>query len=501
LRAEAEVGDRVGAGLLRVVEEVALGGVRGVVADDLDGVLVGADGAVRAEAVEEALDLALGIDGEVPVEVQAHAGHVVVHADGELVLGARLLKLVVDRHDHGRGELGRTEAVAAADDGGPALEGALAGAHGLADGGADVLVEGLADGSGLLGPVEDGDGLGGGGQGLDEVLDAEGTEEVHLEDADLLALLDEVVDGLLGDVRAGAHHDDDALGVGGADVVEEVVGPAGELAELLELALDDGGNGGVELVRALAGGEVDVGVLAGAADLRVLGREASGAVGAHELVGDHLLHDVVGDLLDLGHLVGGAEAVEEVEEGHAGLEGRGMGDEGEVHDLLDVVGGEHGPAGLAAGHDVLVVAVDGQSMSRDGAGGDVEDGRDLLARDLVHVRDHEEEALRRGEGRREGSRSEGAVHGASGAGLGLEFDDLGNGAPDVLAALGGELVGDLAHRGGGRDRVDRDDLAHGVGHVGGGGVAVDHGHFLGIGHTGSLMLGVGDRPLGGRVKI
>ena len=52
--------DRVGAGLLGVVDEVALGAVRRVVADDLDGVLVGADGAVGAEAVEEALDLALG---------------------------------------------------------------------------------------------------------------------------------------------------------------------------------------------------------------------------------------------------------------------------------------------------------------------------------------------------------------------------------------------------------------------------------------------------------
>ena len=53
LRAEAEVGDRVGAGLLGVVEEVALGGVGGVVADDLDGVLVGAHGAIGAEAVED----------------------------------------------------------------------------------------------------------------------------------------------------------------------------------------------------------------------------------------------------------------------------------------------------------------------------------------------------------------------------------------------------------------------------------------------------------------
>ncbi len=50
---EAQVGDRDGAGLLGVVDEVALGVVGRVLADDLDGVLVGAHGAVRAEAVED----------------------------------------------------------------------------------------------------------------------------------------------------------------------------------------------------------------------------------------------------------------------------------------------------------------------------------------------------------------------------------------------------------------------------------------------------------------
>ena len=77
-----------------------------------------------------------------------------------------------------------------------------------------------------------------------------------------------------------------------------------------------------------------------------------------------------------------------------------MGDEGDVHRLLDVVGSELGPAGRARRHDILVVAVDREGMGGDGAGGDVEYGRRALARDLVHVGDHQEEALRRGEGGR-----------------------------------------------------------------------------------------------------
>jgi hypothetical protein len=57
LGAEAQVRGGHGAGLLGVVDEVALGVVFGVFgADDLDGVLVGAHGAVGAEAVEEGAD-------------------------------------------------------------------------------------------------------------------------------------------------------------------------------------------------------------------------------------------------------------------------------------------------------------------------------------------------------------------------------------------------------------------------------------------------------------
>jgi hypothetical protein len=53
-RAKAQVRDGHGAGFLRVVYEEALGVVVGFFTDDLDRVLVGANGTVGAEAVEHA---------------------------------------------------------------------------------------------------------------------------------------------------------------------------------------------------------------------------------------------------------------------------------------------------------------------------------------------------------------------------------------------------------------------------------------------------------------
>lgn len=166
-----------------------------------------------------------------------------------------------------------------------------------------------------------------------------------------------------------------------------------------------------------------------------------------------------GNLLDL---VGGAEAVEEVQERHLALDGGQVGDGREVHDLLDVGLGEHGEAGLAAGHDVGVVAKDVERLRGDGTCGDMEDARQLLCRNLVHVGDHEQKALRRRIGRGQGTCAQRAVDGAGGTRLGLHLDDLDGRAEDVLHALGCPLVDVVGHRAGRCDRVDARHLGVGI---------------------------------------
>ncbi len=76
-----------------------------------------------------------------------------------------------------------------------------------------------------------------------------------------------------------------------------------------------------------------------------------------------------------------------------------MRDQRHVHDLLNGRGGEEGEARGAGGHDVRVVAEDGQRMRRDGTRGNMENRRRQFAGNLEHVRDHEEQALRGGERR------------------------------------------------------------------------------------------------------
>ena len=206
----------------------------------------------------------------------------------------------------------------------------------------------------------------------------------------------------------------------------------------------------------------------------MLGVEAAGTEGVDGVFVDHLADGFLRDFLDLLDFVGGAEAVEEVDEGDLGLEGGGVGHEGHVGALLDAVGAEEGEAGLTAGHDVAVVAEDGETLHGEGAGGHVEDSRGELAGDLVHVRDHQQQALGGREGGGERAGGQRAVDRARGAAFGLELNDLRDGAPDVGLLVGGPLVGEFGHGRGGRDRVDGGDLGARERDARGGLVAVTH---------------------------
>ena len=111
--------------------------------------------------------------------------------------------------------------------------------------------------------------------------------------------------------------------------------------------------------------------------------------------------------------------------------------------------------------------------------------------DLEHRGDHEQQALARGERRRQRALLHGTVQRRRGTALGLHLDHLGHRAPEVRASGGAPRVGELAHGRGRRDRVDRADVGEAVGDERGGLVAVEaadarpgrRGHVDGVGST------------------
>ena len=454
--AEAEMRNRHAARLLGVVLEVGLHILVGVVADDLDGVLVRADRAVAAQAPELALDSPRrrGVR-TVGVLRQREVGHVIDDTDGELA--ARLVLRKLGEHSErgcGRGVL-RAQAVAAADDGDTraALNGERV---------QNVHVQRLADAARLLRAIEHGDLLHRLGKRRYELARHERTVQAHLHKAHLLAVGVEVVDDLLGHVAERAHGNDHAVGVGRAVVVEQLVVGAELGVDLVHIVLHDGRKLVVEGVARLAVLEEDVAVLVRATHGGALRVERVVAERLHRVHVAHIGKIGIIPACDLLDLMRSAEAVEEVQKRDATLDGRQVRHRSQVHDFLHVALGEHGEAGLAAGHDVGVVAEDVERVGGNATRGDVEHARQALASDLVHVRDHEQQALGRRVGRREGAGAKGAVDGAGGASLRLHLDHIDGGAKDVLQTLRGPLIDVVGHRAGRRDRVDARHLGVGV---------------------------------------
>ena len=173
----------------------------------------------------------------------------------------------------------------------------------------------------------------------------------------------------------------------------------------------------------------------------------------------------------------GAEAVEEVAEGQAGVEGRKVGHQGQVHAFLHRGGSQEAEASLAGGHHVLMVTKDGQSVGGQGAGRNMKNAGQKFAGDFVHVGDHEQQALRSRVGGGKRTSGKHAVHSASGTGFGLHFTHVYDLAEQVFGTLGGHLVHDFAHDGRGGNGINGCRFRQGVGNVRGGVVAVHSFHM------------------------
>ncbi len=453
--------DGHGAGLLRVVNEVGLNLVIGGVTDNLDGVLIGTDRTIRAETIEHGgIAFARHLEGRIVIE--AGAGHVVVDAEGEVVLRLGLSQVIEHSLDQSRSELFRTETVTAADDGRVVDQIDQPVAHSFTDGGADVLVERLTEGTRLLGPIKHGNFLDRSRERLGQGLGRQRHEQADLEQTDLLALRDQIVDQFMGGIATGTHHDDNPLGVGSADIVNQVVLTTGKCSKLVHLRLHNTWDRIIIFIDCFTTLEIYIRVLRGAAQLGTFRRQATLAVGANQFVVHHVTHVVECQLLDLLNLVGGTEAVKKMQERHPRLQSRRLGDEGEVHDLLNIIGGQESPASGPAGHDVGMIAKNGQGLASQSTSRNMEYGRGQLTGNFVHARDHQQQTLRGSKGGGQSTGLQCTVDRAGSAAFGLHFHHIGNGVPDVLFSSRALKVGDFAHIGRGGNGVDCDDFVGGM---------------------------------------
>ncbi len=167
-----------------------------------------------------------------------------------------------------------------------------------------------------------------------------------------------------------------------------------------------------------------------------------------------------------------------MDERNARLDGGQMCHGCQVHRFLDAGGCQHRETGLADAHHVLMVAEDGECLCRQRACRHVEHGRKQFAGDLVHIGNHQQEALGCREGGGQAACLKGTVHGAGSAAFALHLGHLDDLAEHILLAIGSPLVHKFSHCRGRGDRIDGRVLTEQVRHVSRGKIAIASDEFL-----------------------
>ena len=295
---------------------------------------------------------------------------------------------------------------------------------------------------------------------------------MNFQNADLLASSGHGVNDLFQSAADGTHSHDDVGSVGSAVVVEGLVVGADALVDLVHVANDHVDQVIVHDVGSLAVLEEGLGGLVGTTVEGMVGHVGVGAETCQCFPVDHLCQGVIFPGAQLLDLVRGTEAVEEVDEAHACLDCGQVSNGSQVHNFLGSGCSQHCHTGAAAGHNVLVVTEDGQSVGGQGTSCDVENAGQAFASNLVQVGDHQQQALGCGKGGGQGTGGQRAVDSASCACLGLHLNDVDAVAEDISAVLVSPFVHVLRHGGGGSDGVNCSDFSEGVCDVASSGVGV-----------------------------
>ena len=179
-----------------------------------------------------------------------------------------------------------------------------------------------------------------------------------------------------------------------AVIFEGFVFPPGGAGEVVHRLLDAVVDRVVPRVCRLAGLEVGVRVGGRAANDRVLRVQGAGAMGVNFRLRKQVSDRVISQRDDFVDFVRGTETVEEMNKRHAAFQRRNVRDQREVLRFLNAAGAQHRAAGLAYGHDVRVVAEDGQRVSGNGTCRNVKHKRRELPGQLVQRWDHQQQPLR-----------------------------------------------------------------------------------------------------------
>ena len=237
------------------------------------------------------------------------------------------------------------------------------------------------------------------------MLGRERTEQADFDKADLLTVGVEIVDDFFGHVADRAHGDDDAVSVRCAVVVEQLIVGAQLFIDLVHVLFNNSGQSIIKLVAGFAVLEENIAVFVAAAHGGVLrieraacGRPATASM-SHMSFRSSKSQTAI---FCSSWLV--RKPSKKLRKGTLPLTER-PGERQELRSMTSCTLPSHSMAKPVwrQAHDVGVVAEDVEGVGRNSTRRNVEDGGQLLSGNLVHVGNHEQQALRGGIGGRHGA--------------------------------------------------------------------------------------------------
>ena len=300
----------------------------------------------------------------------------------------------------------------------------------------------------------------------------ERTIEVNVQDTDFFALFAKDLGNFFSSLSTAAHHNNDIFCISSAGVVEEFIITASQLADFFHVFFNDFRQGIIVFVDSFASLEVDIRVLSRTAGNRVIRIQGMFAEFIQCFVVNQFSKVIIVQKFNLLDFVGSTEPIEEVQERNMTFNSSQMGNSGQVHDFLYAGFSKKCKTGLAASHNVSMVAEDVQGAGSQCTSSDVENCRKQFTSDLIHVRNHQEQTLGCGIGGGQCTSGKGAVYSTGSTSFGLHFHDLDRTTKDVLLSMGSPFIADFSHRRRRSDRVDCGNITERIGSIRSGGVTI-----------------------------
>ena len=353
VRAETKVGNGYASGLSGVIGEIALCIHVRVIADNLDGILVGTDSTIGTKAPELA--------GNAPIiwlwegnRSQGKMGYIIGDAKGKVMSWTIGFQMFKYSHNIFWNDILGAESITAANDADIPVRCGYSTLY--------IQIQRFANSTWFACAVQYGNLLYRFRKLAEEMLYRERTVQMNVHDTHLFAFSQQSVGDILGNIGNRADGNDDTFCILCAIIVKQMIVTAGQAGNVIHISLHNVRNSQIEWVGCFAMLEIYIRIFSGSADNRMVRSHGMFSETGQCLFVDQRFQFIIIEDFYLLDFMTGTESIKEIDEWYTAFDGCQMGNSGQIHNFLRIGFSQHGTAGSTGGHYVLMITENRKRM-------------------------------------------------------------------------------------------------------------------------------------------